>query len=191
LNEDVFFDKVVRPWMAKHTKMADKELIRKKLGDTVDLSVYQMRVLGTLAVSKSMGPVMYEAGRRLGAFIMRELVRSHITASSHGNLASARSLKEARLSLEVPIIQQQYKMLGIGVVQLTEYEKGKLVVFQVEECSDCFGVGNIGKTVCYYVGGNLGAVTSSAMGRNVAFAESKCCANGDEYCEFRYSVRKA
>jgi predicted hydrocarbon binding protein len=73
-------------------------------------------------------------------------------------------------------------------VKLTEYEKDKLMVFEVYECADCFAVGNIGKAICYSVGGNIAGSIKVWLGREVGFIESKCVAKGDPCCEFRFNL---
>jgi predicted hydrocarbon binding protein len=47
--------------------------IREKLGDSVDLLCYQERMLGALSLSRSMGPILFETGRRPAVYMLMEM----------------------------------------------------------------------------------------------------------------------
>ena len=63
-------------------------------------------------------------------------------------------------------------------------------VYRNYECADCYGLPNIGMKVCCYEAGTAAGCFSAALGRPVAVTETKCCANGDEYCEFEVIVER-
>ncbi len=62
-------------------------------------------------------------------------------------------------------------------------------VYRHYECADCYGIPNIGMKICAYEAGTAAGMFSAALGRPVAVTETKCCANGDPYCEFLVEVQ--
>lgn len=167
-------------------KMTDR--IRPKLGNTVDLSLLQTEVIGTLAVSKAMGVVLYESGRRYTKYLAAEGLTIVRKMPDYNGFGKCETLEEARHAAEFLVLRNSCESTGTGFLTLTEYEKDKLIVFQVEECFSCYGITNIGKPICYYTGGTLAGFIESVLARNVGFVESKCYAKGDPCCEFRYRL---
>jgi predicted hydrocarbon binding protein len=163
--------------------------IRSSLGNNVDMFSFQERLLGTLILSPSMGPVLYEAGRRVALEATSEARAILKKRSDYHGLVDAENLDEARSSTEFMLLQLVYRTTGTGILQLSQYEKDKLMTVQVNECAECFGLPKIGKALCHYVGGDLAGSMESILGRRVGFAESKCLANGDQVCEFRSSLK--
>jgi hypothetical protein len=102
-------------------------------------------------------------------------------------LADAENVEEANLSGEIMGFKNIYKSNGVGLVNVVEYQKHKLIVVEVRECADCFDVGNIGKAICYSIGGNIAGTLEVSFGRKLGLVESKCYAKGEECCEFRYT----
>jgi predicted hydrocarbon binding protein len=162
---------------------------RKELRDYVHLYSFQDRVLGALILSPSMGPVLFEAGRKVAFHFAEKASPILKKLPNYRSLVNAASVEEAMLSTEVTALQIVYKTNGLGFVKLTKYEKDKLIVFEVYECADCFAVGNIGQAICYSVGGNMAGTLQAALDREVGFIESKCTAKGDPCCEFRFSLK--
>jgi predicted hydrocarbon binding protein len=99
-------------------------------------------------------------------------------------------LDEAKLSTEFTILQKMFQGDGNGLLRMTEYSKGKLIVFQVQECAECFGIRDMRRAICYFVGGKLAGATQSSFQREVGLVETKCAAQGDPYCEFRLSFQE-
>jgi predicted hydrocarbon binding protein len=163
---------------------------RKELRDYVHLYSFQERVLGALILSPSMGPVIYEAGKKVALNFAEEAAPLLKRFPDYRSLVEAKTIEEARLATEITSLQVVYKTNGLGFVKLTKFEKDNLVVFEVYECSDCFAVGNIGKALCYSVGGNIAGTLEAALGREVGFTEPKCYGKGDPCCEFRYTISK-
>ncbi|WXG44571.1 MAG: V4R domain-containing protein [Promethearchaeati archaeon SRVP18_Atabeyarchaeia-1] len=162
--------------------------IREKLGDSVDLLSYQERMLGALSLSRSMGPILFEAGRRPATYMLEEMWPEVRKQPGFRSIADANNLEEARLSDEFTTLQIFAETTRQGLLTLSEFEKNKLIVVQVEECAICYGVGDLGQSVCYFLGGNIAGTLEGVLGRKVGFVESKCCAKGDPNCEFRYTV---
>lgn len=57
-------------------------------------------------------------------------------------------------------------------------------IYRNYECADCYGFPNIGQKICVYEAGTAAGQYQGALGRPVEVIETKCCANGDKYCEF-------
>ena len=161
---------------------------RETLGSHVHLYTFQERVVGALILSPSMGLVLYEAGKKVAAHIVHYFNDWVKSQPGYHALADAENVEEANLSGEIMGFKIIYKSNGVGLVNVVEYQKNKLIVVEVRECADCFDMDNIGKAVCYSIGGNIAGTLEVAVGRELGFVESKCCAKGDAYCEFRYTL---
>lgn len=64
----------------------------------------------------------------------------------------------------------------------------KHAVYRHYECADCYGIPNIGMKICTYEAGTAAGCFSAALGKRCEVTETKCCANGDPYCEFHVQV---
>jgi hypothetical protein len=162
--------------------------LRKRLGNYVDMWAYQERVIGVLALSKAMAPVLAEAGRKVGRALLTKALPFIKRMPDYQSITKAGSLSEAMSSTEWNIIQSMYKTTGMGIVKMVRYEKDMLFVFQAEECASCTGLPNLGESVCYYVGGQVAGAMETAIGKNVGFVEAMCQAKGDSLCEFRCNI---
>ena len=61
-------------------------------------------------------------------------------------------------------------------------------IYRHYECADCYGLPNIGMKICAYEAGTAAGCFARPLGRPVEVVETKCCANGDPYCEFEVHV---
>lgn len=61
-------------------------------------------------------------------------------------------------------------------------------IYRHYECADCYGLPNIGMKICAYEAGTGAGCFAKPLGRPVEVIETKCCANGDPYCEFEVHV---
>ncbi|MDR1587435.1 MAG: hypothetical protein LBS57_08275 [Treponema sp.] len=61
-------------------------------------------------------------------------------------------------------------------------------VYRNYQCADCYGFPNIGLKICCYEAGTAAGAFGPPLGRPVQVRETKCCASGDEYCEFEVKV---
>jgi predicted hydrocarbon binding protein len=162
--------------------------LRKRLGNFIDMWAYQERVIGVLALSKSMGPVLAEAGKKVGRALSTKSLSMIQKLPNYQSINKSSSLQEAQRSTEWSVVQAMYQMTGTGIINMVRYEKGKLLVFQVEECVSCTGLPNLGESVCYYLGGQLAGAIEVVVGKSVGFVESQCQAKGDSCCEFKCSI---
>jgi len=162
---------------------------RAHLGDKLNIYVVQQGLLGPLLLSPSMGPIFHEAARRISFYIAKETESMIKKLPDYRGIAKSKNLDEAKLSTEFTNLQMRLQLDGDGLLSMTEYRKGELIVFQVEECVECFGLGNIGGAVCYSTAGKLGGAMQAAFHKDVGTVETKCAARGDPYCEFRYTFQ--
>lgn len=165
-----------------------KAKLRKRLGDSFDMWAYQERVVGVLALSKSMGPVLFEAGKTVGRSLGEKGLSMIRKLPNYRNFNESKTLEEARRTTEWSIVQSMYQMTATGIISLVRFEKEKLLVFRVEECVDCTGIPNLGESVCYYLGGQLAGAIETVVGKNLGFVETMCQAKGDPCCEFKYTI---
>jgi predicted hydrocarbon binding protein len=162
--------------------------LRKRLGNNIDMWAYQERVIGVLALSKSMGPVLAEAGRKVGRSLAARSLSMIKKLPNYRNIMESNTLEEARLSTEWSVVQGMYQMTGTGIITLVEFEKSNRLAFQVEECVSCTGLPNLGESVCYYLGGQLAGAVEVIIGKSIGFVETKCQAKGDSCCEFKCKI---
>jgi hypothetical protein len=162
--------------------------LRKRLGNNIDMWAYQERVIGVLALSKSMGPVLAEAGRKVGIALATKSLSMIKKLPNYEDITKASSLSEALRSTEWGVVQSMYQLTGTGIINMVRYDKDSLLMFQVEECVSCTGLPNLGEAVCYYLGGQLAGAIGAVLGKNVGFVETKCQAKGDSLCEFKCSI---
>ena len=84
---------------------------------------------------------------------------------------------------------------AIGVAEAFDYGRQEVVtvgesfaVYRTYECSDCYGMPNIGMMICPYEAGTAAGALEMTLGKPVRVVEVKCCANGDPYDEFEVYV---
>lgn len=162
--------------------------IREKLGDSVDLLTYQRPLLGALILAESMSSVLFEAGKQTGIELTEGGMPTLEKLPGYRDFAESRNLEEARLSTGYAVLQMAFKTSGTGLINLTGFKKDKLIVYQVEECSDCWGIKDLNKSVCHFVGGVIAGALEYSLKRTVGFAETMCRAKGDSCCEFKYTI---
>jgi predicted hydrocarbon binding protein len=162
--------------------------IRKRLGDSVDLLTYQSPLLGALVLAESMDGVLLEAGKKTGIALAAGGLMALRKLPGYRDFAEVSSIEEARLSTGFITLQTEFKSSGTGLLDITKFEKDKLIVYEVRECADCYGIRDLGRSICYFTGGVIGGALEYSLGRKIGFVEPKCRANGDPCCELRYSL---
>jgi len=168
--------------------LGSEQEVRPKLRNNIDIYSFQERTLGALALSPSMGPVLFEAGRRVALEAGKQAIAILSQLSNYRSFAHASSIEEAKRSSEYPLLQFIYQSTGSGMMKITHFEKDKQIVVEVEECAECFAAGNIGRPVCYFLGGNIAGALQASLNWPVGCVESRCVAKGDPCCEFRYTL---
>jgi hypothetical protein len=108
-----------------------KRQVRPKLGNHVDVFSFQERTLGSLILSPSMGPVLFEAGRRVALEAGKLAIAIVSKLPDYHSFAQAKNLEEARLSAEYPLLQLIFESTGAGLLNLTRFEKNNQIIFEV------------------------------------------------------------
>ncbi|MDD3212172.1 MAG: 4-vinyl reductase [Eubacteriales bacterium] len=146
------------------------EGIRPTLGS--EMPIFYMRERQTLAflLFPELLQTQYEISRVVGENICADQIRG-------------KTLPEIMQS-NLPIAEH-HKYAFEELVEADE----KHAVYRHYECADCYGVPNIGMKICVHEAGVAAGMFSTALGRPVTVTETKCCANGDDYCEFFVEVQ--
>jgi predicted hydrocarbon binding protein len=189
LKEKEIFKELAKTHLARllHKPGYDSK-IREKLGDSVDLLTYQRPLLGALILAESMNSVLYEAGKQTGIELTEGGMPTLEKLPGYRDFAESKNLEEARLSTGYAVLQMAFRASGTGLIELTEFKKDRLCVYRVEECSDCWGIKDLNKSVCHFIGGVIAGALEYSLKRTVGFVETMCTAKGDSCCEFRYTI---
>lgn len=79
-----------------------------------------------------------------------------------------------------------FRELGIGIVKVVE--ESPVIKVRIYESVFCSGFPNIGECVCHYERGILAGCFESILNKRVKVVETRCCACGNDYCEFEVHV---
>lgn len=140
--------------------LCGKESSRKTLGRFVDIKVLQKQLL-PLFLSPGMNAIIFYAGKRFGYL----------------------SAIEKKLGFEKAFekFSKEHLKLKCAKSELVK-ENGKTFV-RMYESAHCYGL-NLKRNVCFFHAGVLSGLFSGATGKNYVATETKCSANGSEFCEF-------
>lgn len=167
-----------------------KSKIRGRLGDSVDLLTYQRPLLGALILAESMSSVLFEAGKRTGIQLTEGGMPLLQQLPDYRDFAEAKNLEEAKLSTGYAVLKMAFELSGTGLIDLTQFKKDKLAVYQVNECADCYGIRDLEKSICHFIGGVIAGALEYALKKTVGFVETMCQAKGDSCCEFTYTIKR-
>ena len=143
--------------------------IRPTLGNEMQIFYMRERQTYTFLLFPELLPAAYEIARAIGETVCADLIRGM-------------TLPEIMQS-NLPIAQRH----RYAIEEVVEADE-RHAVYRHYECADCYGMPNIGMKICVYEAGTAAGMFSSALGRPVRVTETKCCANGDDYCEFLVEV---
>jgi predicted hydrocarbon binding protein len=164
------FPAVSRYFASCYEKYERGEGIRPTLGS--EMQIFYMRERQTLSflLFPELLTIAYEVARAIGETICAEQIKGM-------------ALPEIMKS-NLPIAER-HKYAYEELVEADE----RHAVYRHYECADCYGIPNIGMKICAYEAGTAAGMFSAALGRPVTVTETKCCANGDPYCEFLVEVQ--
>ncbi|MBC8569686.1 hypothetical protein H8709_02460 [Oscillospiraceae bacterium NSJ-54] len=154
----------------KHYEMMDKgEWIRPNFSN--DMQILYMRDRQTF--SFLLFPELLEIGYQVGRLIGEKFIAPYLTGKTlpeimESNLHFAGDHNYAHQ--EIVVAREDY------------------AVYRNYECADCYGMPNIGMKICCYEAGTAAGCFEIPLGKHVVVTETKCCANGDDYCEFEVKV---
>ena len=143
--------------------------IRPRLGNSMPINYMRERQTLTFILHPELKETAYHVGRLIGAKICPDRIRG-------------KSLPEIMESNR-PIAQND----GYAFEEIVEADM-RHAVYRHYECADCYGLPNLHDRICIYEAGTAAGMFSEALGRPVTVTETKCCANGDPYCEFLVEV---
>lgn len=152
------------------------QIDRPILGDTVPLSVFRIfRQFSALHAEEILGTmgsrvVFQHAGRQLGIDV-------------------GKSVYTEDLDEYLKNIFQFVEDSGIGILSVTTNDEGQMI-FKLDECITCAGMPNIGKKICHFEVGIVSGAVEVFLGESVGAIESKCNANGDDFCEVTITPKK-
>jgi predicted hydrocarbon binding protein len=165
------FPAVSRYFASCYEKYEKGEGIRPTLGS--EMQIFYMRERQTLSflLFPELLTVAYEIARAIGENICADQIKGL-------------TLPEIMKSNEP--IAQSHRYAYEEVVEADE----RHAVYRHYECADCYGIPNIGMKICAYEAGTAAGMFSAALGKPVRVTETKCCANGDPFCEFLVEVEQ-
>lgn len=153
---------------------------RGNMGDEIPIAVYRL-----LEYS-----IREEVLERLGDDMQVEIFRG---AGKRAGAYFAENMLDLTLPFPEFVAQLQKKIaeLKIGVLRIEKLdeETGKIVL-TVAEDADCSGLPLLGKAVCNYDEGFIGAILSIYTGKEYHAVEVDCWATGDRVCRFCAEVKE-
>lgn len=143
--------------------------IRPRLGDAMPLNYMRERQTLTFLIYPELMEAAYEISRVIGESITSDQIKG-------------KTLPEIMASNQ-PIAQRD----GYAFEEIVEADETH-AIYRHHECADCYGLPNIHAKICIYEAGTAAGMFSTALGKPCRVTETKCCANGDPYCEFLVEV---
>ncbi len=145
------------------------EAVRPTLGNEMQIFYMRERQTLTFLLFPELLKLEYEVARMIGESVMADQMGGY-------------TLPEIMKHNEP--IAANHKYAIEEVVEADDHH----AVYRHYECADCYGVPNIGMKICAYEAGTAAGCFSAALGKRCEVTETKCCANGDPYCEFLVTV---
>lgn len=152
-----------------YEKLAQGERIRPTFGNEMQILYMRDRQTFMFLLFPELKEICYKIGKLIGQkFIAPTLEGDDLPALMHSNVRFA----------------TEHKYAYQEVVEA----RADFGIYRSYECADCYGFPNIGQKICIYEAGTAAGGFEGALGRPVEVVETKCCANGDKYCEFEVRV---
>ncbi len=140
-----------------------KKKTRNELDDYVHIGVLQAVIIAMQSVSPGMETLLLMSGKKAGKMM---------------SIGSSSSLSEALEKAE-----KKFRELRIGIIESENIKEDEVVV-KVRECMMCSNLANVGRPLCYIVGGILSGFIENEIKTGVQVYENKCVTMGYDYCEF-------
>lgn len=153
-------------------KYSRGESIRPTLGNEMQIFYMRERQTLTFLLFPELLKLEYEVARMIGESVMADQMGGY-------------TLPEIMAHNEPIAARDKY-----AIEKVIEADE-KHAVYRHYECADCYGVPNIGMKICAYEAGTAAGCFSAALGKRCEVTETKCCANGDPYCEFLVTVMES
>jgi len=81
---------------------------------------------------------------------------------------------------ELPDVIKRHR---VGIIGITRNSEDRLTI-RFEECIGCSGMEDYNEAISQFEKGIIAGALESATGATVSIKESKCCTQGNEFCEF-------
>lgn len=163
------YPEVSRAFGKAYEQYTRGESFRPSLGNEMQIFYMRERQTLTFLLFPELLKLEYEVARMIGESVM---------ADQMGGF----TLPEIMQHNEPIAASHKY-----AIEEVVEADD-KHAVYRHYECADCYGVPNIGMKICAYEAGTAAGCFSAALGKRCEVTETKCCANGDPYCEFLVTV---
>lgn len=186
IKEELSIDKTIYQQMAKcldsqesfltaisqhYEKLGKGERIRPTFGNEMQILYMRDRQTFMFLLFPELKEICYKIGKLIGQkFIAPTLEGDDLPTLMYNNVRFA----------------TEHKYAYQEVIEARE----DFGIYRSYECADCYGFPNIGQKICIYEAGTAAGGFEGALGRPVEVVETKCCANGDRYCEFEVRVVK-
>ncbi len=143
--------------------------IRPTLGNEMQIFYMRERQTVMFLLFPELRKIAYEVARSLGYGVMA------------GQMAG-KTLPEIMANNAPIALRDRY-----AIEEIVEADD-RHAVYRHRECADCFGLPDLGMKICVYEAGTAAGCFSAQLGKNCRVTETRCCANGDPYCEFLVEV---
>ena len=150
-------------------KYLNNESIRPTLGNEMQIFYMRERQTLTFLLFPELLKLEYVVSRMIGELVMADQMGGY-------------TLPEIMKNNAPLAVRDKY-----AIEEVVEADD-KHAIYRHYECADCYGVPNIGMKICAYEAGTAAGCFGAAMGKRCEVVETKCCANGDPYCEFLVTV---
>ena len=149
--------------------LARNERIRPSLGNEMQILYMRDRQTYMFLLFPELKQICYEIAKLIGKKILApNLVGDDLPSLMHNSAHYAADHKYAYQE----------------IVKATKY----FGIYRNYECADCYGLPNIGQKICIHEAGTAAGQYQGALNLPVDVVETKCCANGDKFCEFEIRV---
>jgi predicted hydrocarbon binding protein len=171
-----------------------RDVSRQEIGDQIDLSVPQSRLLSLAesdpAMPRRIYSSAYVSAQRNATLIVSKLgmPADYFWKFEYWPKARAFSTLEKIVSRVFASIMAQAKE---GNLKITELDIDPLKIeITFGECAECAGISGFGTGICYYHAGTLSGILSGLINRELAGFETGCHACGDDSCRFSIGDRE-
>jgi len=161
--------------------LGDSAKGRPTLGSTVSVELFRVfRLFGMMeginSVIGDASTLVYTCGKNAG--------------SEFGGSILIRDGKEDIVKY-LKAVSTFSEELGFGILSVLDIDLEKhFVLLELDECVTCSGIQNIGKKICHFESGFFAGVLEVFVGKVCEAKEIKCCADGDESCNFEVIIKK-
>lgn len=161
--------------------------VREKLGENVAMYALQEEIVGMLLFSSGWDAALYASGLEFGKASASYMLLCADIQKAIKEFDDVNDLEDARDSKLIDLWISLFEVKKVGIWTLTHYDNEKMI-FKVDECAFSCNLPDVGKKICYFNTGYLAGLATVMLDEKYEAYESKCCANGDDFCEIVLEV---